>query len=278
MSKMRTLALVLGLFVVLVGGQAFAGPLLKPGSKVPAAQDLIDQAWNSYKADSGAATCKKCYDMLEQANKLDPNNPGILNELARYYWEWADQQPKATKEQQAILVAVYKKAQGYAEQSLKLKETSGGHYWWAVNRSSSLEFASIWDQAKAFPAIKKNSDWVSDHEPTYYYGATGRLWTEILSRVTKAVVKIVGFKYVQDAIDQINLAIKEEPKYLDNYLYKARFTHVYYNNDPEALKLLDYELKQDPNTLPTEVTANKTSQENARELWKKITGKDWPNK
>lgn len=258
--------------------QVLAGPPPKPTSKNAEAQKLIDQAWDLYKSDSGAATCKKCYQMMEQANKFDPNNPGILVELSRYYWEYADLQPKATKEQQEYLVGIYNKAMGYAEQSLAIKETSGGHYWWAVNKSSGLEFSGIWEQAKGFPSIKKNSDWVSDHEPTYYYGATGRLWTEILSRVTKAVVKIVGFRYVQDARDQINLAIKEEPNYLDNYLYMARFIYVYDENQPEALKLLDKELKMDPNALPTEVTANKNSQKNARELWKKITGKEYPNK
>jgi len=278
MKNLKAFAMVIGLFLVLAATQALAGPPPKPSSKNPEAQNLIDQAWNLYKTDTGAATCKKCYQMMEQANKLDPNNPGILVEMSRYYWEYADLQPKATKEQQAYLVGIYNKALGFAEQSLKIKETSGGHYWWAVNKSSGLEFSGIWEQAKAFPAIKRNSDWVTDHEPTYYYGAVGRLWTEILARVSKAVVKIVGFRYVQDAIDQINLAIKEEPKYLDNYLYKARFTYVYYEDTPAALKLLDYELKQDPNSMPTEVTANKSSQEGARELWKKITGKDYPNK
>ena len=278
MKNLKAFALAIGLVLTLLTTQALAGPPPKPSSKNAEAQKLIDQAWNLYKTDSGAATCKKCYELEEQANKLDPKNPGILVELARYYWEYADLQPKATKDQQAYLVGIYNKALGYAEQSLQIKETSGGHYWWAVNKSSGLEFSSIWEQAKAFPAIKKNSDWVTDHEPTYYYGAVGRLWTEILARVNRAVVKIVGFSYVQDARDQINMAIKEEPRYLDNYLYMARFTYVYDKDNAGALKLLEKELKMDPNAMPTEVIANKNSQENARELWKKITGMDYPNK
>ena len=89
---------------------------------------------------------------------------------------------------------------------------------------------------------------------------------------------MVGWN-VQDAVDQINDAIKVAPGYLDNYIYKARFYHVYFKDDKTALDLLDYELKQDPNTvMPTEVTRNKVSERTAKELWKKITGKDWPNR
>jgi tetratricopeptide (TPR) repeat protein len=88
---------------------------------------------------------------------------------------------------------------------------------------------------------------------------------------------MVGWN-VQDALDDIDKAIKIEPRFLENYLYKARFLYVYFGNKEESLKLLDYVLKQDPNSFPEEVTANKVSQRTARELWKKITGKEYPQK
>ena len=132
--------------------------------------------------------------------------------------------------------------------------------------------------AAAFPRLKITSDWVNDRDPQYFYGAIGRLWSEILTRVPKAAVKLVGWS-VQDAVDQINDSIKIAPGYLDNYAYKARFYHNYFGDDKTALTLLDYELKQDPNTvMPSEITRNKVSQRDAREFWKKITGKDYPNR
>lgn len=262
-----------------VSSQAWAGPLEKPVSKNAEAQKLIDQAWDLEKIDSTAEIFKKCCELMEQANKLDPDNIAILSDLARYYWEYGDKMPKATKEQQKFLVVnVYAKGQAYAEQSVKIKEAVPGKYWWCTNKASSLEFSSIFAQAAAFIPLKRNSDWVTDRDPNYFYGAPGRLWSEILSRVPKVVVEMVRWD-VMDAVNQINDAIKAAPGYLDNYLYKARFYHVYFKDDKTALELLDYELKQDPNTImPSEITRNKVSQRDARELWKKITGKDYPNR
>jgi tetratricopeptide (TPR) repeat protein len=277
MPRLRVSVSGLGLVVLLIAGPAFSGPLVKSVSKNPEAQKLIDQAWALSHTDSSAENYKQCYMLLEQADKLDPNNPDLLTDLSRYYWDYADKLPKQTKEQQAFNVGLYNQGLAAAEKSIALKQTTGATYWWAVNKSSSLEFSSIFAQAAAFLAIKKHADWVKAHEPDYYYGAEGRLWTEILSRVPKILVSMVGWN-VQDSIDDINAAIKIEPKYLDNYLYKARFYWVYFQDKNQALEILDYELKQDPNSLPSEVTANKTSQHDARELWKKITGKDYPGR
>ncbi len=273
------LAVLVGGFLaaMLLSASAFAGPLAKPVSKNPEAQKLIDQAWALDHTDSNAQLYKQCMDLIEKADKLDPNNPAILTELSRYYWNYGDSLPKVTKEQHKMLEGIYGKGVAAAEKSLALKEDSGNHYWWAVNKSASLEFSGKIAQATAFLSIKKHSDWVQDHDPTYYYGAIGRLWSEILVRVPKVVVEIVRWN-VQEAVDDINNAIKEEPRYLDNYCYKARFFWKYYEDKGEALKDLDYELKQDPNILPGELSANKVSQRDARELWKQITGKDYPNK
>jgi len=278
MKRLKVLFFALGLAAVLISARAVAGPLVKAASKNPEAQKLIDKAWALEATDSNAGIFKQCMDLIEQTNKLDSGNPAILAELARYYWEYGDNLPKATKEQQKVLEGIYGKGLAYAEQSVKLKETVGGKYWWCTNRASGLEFSSIFVQAAAFPALKKTSDWVTDQDADYFYGAPGRLWSEVLCRVPKIVVKMVGWD-VQEAVDQINDAIKAAPGYLDNYVYKARFYHVYFNDDKTALELLDYNLKQDPDTvMPAEVMRNKVSQRDARELWKKITGKDWPNK
>lgn len=255
----------------------FAGGLPKPKSNKPEAQKLIDQAWALYKADSSAETYKKCISLMEEADKLDPNNPDILTDIARYYWNYGDNLPKQTPEQKKLITGVYAKGMAAAEKSLKLKETVGGHYWYAVNRAAGLEFNSIVAQAAGFPIIYKHSQYVSKNDPQYWYGTYGRLWSEILVRVPKKAVELVNWD-VQEAVAEIDRTIKIEPRFLDNYVYKARFLHVYFAKNDEALKLLDYVLKQDPNILPEEVTANKVAQRDARDLWKKITGKDYPAK
>lgn len=265
-------------FVFLMASLAFSGPLPKPTSKNPEAQKLIDQAWALDRTDSNSKIYKECISLIEEAVKLDPNNPELLVELSRYYWNYGDSLPKETKEQQKMLEEIYAKGISAAEKSLSIKETAPAHYWYAVNKAASLEFSSIFAQVAGFPVIKKHSDYVTNNDPKYYYGAPGRLWSEILVRVPKTVVKMVGWD-VQEAIDLINDAIKEEPRYLDNYVYKARFYFNYFGEKEEPLNWLDYVLKQDANTLmPSEVTPNKIAQRDAKVLWKKITGKDYPNR
>jgi tetratricopeptide (TPR) repeat protein len=278
MKKMAVLSIAILVFSVCAGLPAFAGGLVKATSKNPEAQKLIDKAWALERSDSSAEIFKQCIAWMEQADKLDPNNPAILSDLARYYWSYGDQLPKATPEQKKILEGIYAKGLAYAEKSLKVKETAAAHYWLAVNKAAGLEFSNIMTQAAAFPVIYKHSKYVTANDPAYDYGANGRLWTEILVRVPKKAVELVGEKYVDEAIMEIDNALKAEPRYFDNYLYKARFVNTYYGRKDEALKLLDTILKQDPNVFPEEVVANKIAQKNARILWKKLTGKDYPQK
>ena len=273
----RAHSIVMTAIIMLFSLPVLAGGLPKPNSKNAAAQKLIDQAWELEKKDSTAEIYKQCMSLMEQADKLDPDNPGILTDMSRYYWCYGDNLPKETEAQQDKLEGIYGQGMAASEKSLKIKETVGGHYWYAVNKASSLEFSSIFSQAAGFPSIYSHSQYVTNNEPDYYYGASGRLWSEILSRVPKKVVELVNWD-VNEAVADIDKAIKIEPRYLDNYVYKARFFHVYFENNDEALKLLDQALKQDPNIFPEEVTANRVSQRDARELWKHITGKEYPQK
>lgn len=264
--------------VVLAFVPAFAGGLVKAKSKNAEAQQLIDKAWAMDRSGSSVKIFKECISLLEKADKLDPNNPDILTDLARYYWNHGDLLPKSTSAQKKLLQGIYAKGMSYAEKSLKVKETVAAHYWFAVNKAASMEFSNIMSQAASFPAIYKHSMYVRTNEPSFYYGANGRLWTEILVRVPKKVVEIVGTKYVDEAIMEIDNALKAEPRYFDNYVYKARFVNAYYGKKDEALQLLETVLKQDASVFPEETVANKIAQKNARELWKEITGKDYPQK
>jgi len=254
---------------------ALAGGLPKPVSKNPEAQKLIAQAWELSHRDSSAEIYRQCVALMERADQADPHNDMILTDLARYLWNYGDNLPKQTKEQGKQLEDIYARGLAAAEKSLALKETVGGHYWCGVNRAAGLEFSNIFFQAAGFPGVLKHSDWVKAHDPDYYYGAPGRMWSEILARVPKVAVMLVGWD-PQQVVDEINTSIQRQPLYLDNYVFKARFIYTYFGNKVEALKLLDQTLQQDPNILPEEITANRVAQKQGRELWKKITGKDYP--
>ncbi len=278
MKRKVALTIAIAVFLLAVSLPALAGGLIKSTSKNPEAQKLVDKAWALEKTDSNAEIFKQCVSLMEQADKLDPNNPAILSDFSRYYWQYGDNLPKQTPEQQEKLVRLYASGMEASQKSMKIKETPAGHYWYAVNKAAGLEFSSIFAQAAAFPSIYKHTQYVLDHDPDYDYGAPGRLWAEILSRVPKKVVEMVGRKYVDEAMVQIDTAIEKEPRIIDNYNYKARFMYRYFEDKEAALKLLDTALKMDPNCFPDEVIANKVARRNGRQLWKTITGKEYPEK
>jgi tetratricopeptide (TPR) repeat protein len=279
MTKSSLVMVIVAVFILL-SGQALSGPLPKPNSDNPEAQALIDRAWEIEQSGSSPEIYKQCAEIMEQAAApdLDPDNASIWTDISRYWWNHGDNLPKETDEQQKKLAKIYEKGLKAAEMSLQIKETVGGHYWYAVNKAASHEFSSIFSQAAAFPTILKHSDYVSEHDPDYYYGASGRLWSEILVRVPKVVVKMVRWD-VQEAVDDINDSIEKEPRYLDNYVYKARFIYTYFEDREQALEILEHVLKQNPETLmPGEEKANRVSYEDGKELWKKITGEEYPGK
>jgi len=257
---------------------AFAGGLVKANSQNPEAQKLIDRAWKVDKSEYTAEVFRQCIPLMEQADKLDPRNAEILSELSRFNWSLGDELPKQTPEQRKILEDLYARGLRYAEESLKIRETSAGNYWYAVNRGAGLEFSSIFAQAAAFFPIYSHYQYVLKHDPDYYYGGPGRLWTEIISRVPRKVVEMVGRKYVDEAMTEIDRGIAKEPRYLDNYVYKARFLYVFFKDREEAFQLLDQVLKADPGCFPEEDALTRVGQRNGRHLWKKITGKDYPAK
>ena len=261
-----------------VAPPAQAGGLVKATSQNPEAQKLIDRAWKVDKSEYTAEVFRQCIPLMEQADKLDPHNPEILSDLSRYYWSLGDELPKQTPEQRKTLEGLYARGMELAEASLKVRETSAGHYWYAVNKGAGLEFSSIFAQAAGFVPIYRHYQYVLKNDPDYYYGGPGRLWTEIISRVPRKVVEMVGRKYVDEAMTEINRGIAKEPRYLDNYVYKARFLNAFFNNREETFRLLDQVLKGDPNCFPGEDALTRVGQRNGRRLWKTITGKDYPAK
>jgi len=251
-------------------------PMPKPKSSNPEAQKLIDQAWALVKKDMTIKNLDRAIQLLEKANQIDPNNHSILVELADYYWQRGDLMPEETKEDYKAREKYFLKGKAYAEQALKIKESPGAYYWYSANLASSHEHKSIFSQVRIFPTLKKNVDWILEKDPNYFYGGAARFWSKVVAKVPTQVMKLVG----QDP-DEIKLlleqAIKSYPKYLLNYVYKAMFCWKLGEKE-EALKALDYALKQDPNIFPEEVAKNRLAQRTARKLWKEYTGKEYPER
>ncbi|MFO8056631.1 MAG: hypothetical protein R6V10_04985 [bacterium] len=263
--------------VLLLSVSAFAKPHPKPVSDVPKAQKYIDRAWELEKTGATPEIFKQCIELMEKANQADPQNPMILVDLARYYWSYGNELPKETEEQQQKLEEIYGKGLEYAERSLELEETAAAHYWVAVNKAAGKEFSSVISQAAAFPAIYGHSEDTKKIDPDYDYGAPGRLWSEILTRVPKLAVKMVGWD-VNEAVAEINTAIEKHPHYIENYVYKARFYYNYFEDKQKALDILEKGLAIDPCSMPEAEATNRIAIKDGKKLWKKITGKEYPDK
>jgi len=278
MKKRAKIAATIVVSLLTASLPAFAGGLVKATSKNPEAQKLIDKAWELENTDYSADNYKQCFTWLEEADKLDPDNPEILVNLSRYYWEHGDLLPKQTPEQKKGLIELYSKGLEAAEKSLKLKETPDAHFWSAANKGEIKEFGSILAQAGALPYVYRHSQYVMKHDRGYDYGAVDRLWAEIVTRVPKILIVMTGQKYVADVEKGINWAIKEWPCIVDNHLFKARFIYTYYGDKEAALNLLDTVMNTDPNCMPEQATRIRVTKRYARDLWKKITGKEYPER
>jgi len=273
--KRGILIFSLVLFQMVLAHSVIAGEAMpKPKSNNPEAQALLDQALEVLKQEYTIPNLDQAISLLEKANQLDPNNHDILVELADKNWQKGDLLPEKTDADFKARKAYFEKGLKYAEQALKIKESAGAHYWFAANLGSSYEHASILSQAKIFPSLKKNCDWIQTRNPEYFYGGAARIWSKVVSKVPDIVLKMVGedpnqvFGWLEDAI-------KTEPRYLLNYVYKGQFCWRMGKKD-DALSALDYALKQDPSIFTEEVAKNKLALRKAQEMWKEFTGKEYP--
>ena len=245
-------------------------------SKNAEVQKLIDQAEALVQNEVSLKSLDAGLPLLEKANQLDPNNYDLMIELANFYWQRGDQMPKANDQDFEKRNVYFNKGKAYAEIALKMKESAGAYYWFTANLASSYQNKNALAQARLFPTLKKNTDWIDAHDPGYFYGGGARIWSKVVAEVPK-VLLAMGLADPEDAYRSLNDAIKLEPRYLLNYTYKGNFLWSQGRKD-EALKELDYVLKADPNIFPQELAKNKLAQKEARESWKQFTKKDWPQR
>jgi tetratricopeptide (TPR) repeat protein len=248
----------------------------KAVSKNAEAQKAIDAAWKAVDDEINLKNVDAAVKELEKARKLDPNNVDLLNELADQYYYHGELMPRKTDADYDARNVWFEKGYEAASASLKIKETAGGHYWAAANLAAENENSTIVGQVYIFPELKEHMDWIDKNDPNYKYRASARFWSRVVVRVPEAVIKRVG-QDPEQVYQWMEQAIKAEPRFLDNYVYKAEFLWAR-GKKAEALATLDTCLKMDPNAFPEERAYNKYAQSRARGLWKEWTGKEYPNK
>ncbi|MFO8057664.1 MAG: TRAP transporter TatT component family protein [bacterium] len=248
----------------------------KATSDNPQAQEYIDKAWNAVDENINMQNVKEAVKYLEKARKLDPKNPEILIELADQYYYRGELMPRETDEDYEARNKWFKKGMEAAQKALEIKENAAAHYWIAANKAAMNENASIFTQIRMFPSLMGHMEWIEEHNPDYKYGAEARFWSRVAARVPGPVQSAVGMG-PEDVYPKLDKAIKSEPRFIDNYVYKAEFLYAM-DKKEQALEVLDKALQMDPAAFPKEKAYNKYAQKRARKHWKEWTGKEYPSR
>jgi len=274
----RCLVSFIAVVAIIGASQAGAWEQKRIICKNPEAQKIMDQVYGMLVKDLSAASFKAVIPLVEKATTLEPDNDQIWVELAGDYWAVGDSLPKDTDAQKKERKAWFDKGITAAEKALSLRDTAGANFWWSCNTAAQGEMVSIMATVPKYPKLRKHTDRADQLDPNYGHGATARFWSEVIARIPDIAVKAAGMK-PEDAIDTIQTQVKKDPTFLDNYNYLARYMVRLKKND-EALKYLDMVLKADPKKTsdPALVSSNIEAVKTAKALWKKYTGKDYPNR
>ena len=264
------------LFAILAPLLAEAREPIKPTSTDPKAQEFIDKAWKALDQHMTIKEIDIAIQNLEKAAALDPDNDLLLCELAGEYFQRGYQMPGDNKSQIEARNVFFEKGYETAVKANGIRETAGSHGWTAANLGSLKQGSNFISQAAILPELNSHLDWISQNDKNYKYGFVARFWTGILSRAPDMILDMLG-EDPEEIFQDLQKAIENEPRYVENYIYMAEFYHSV-NKNEEGIKWLQKGLEIDPEKFPEERSYNRFMQKNAKVFWKEWTGKDYPER
>jgi len=241
------------------------------------AAGLYDEAMTVVKESLDQASVRKAVALLEKASQLDPQNEEVWIQLAWRYWLLGDRSPKDSGDQKKARMAQFEKGLAAAEKAQAINKRSvGGLYWRTVNLASHAEMKGILSSLGLAGELFTSMNRVDRRDPYYFYGATRRFGSEVLVRIPTFLSERFGFK-PEYVVEDLEMMIERWPNFFPNHTYLAR-VHVWNGQKDMALKELEFVLSNDPDIMPEEKAENAASQTMARETWKEITNKEYPNR
>lgn len=208
---------------------------------------------------------------MQNATRLCPQFEEGWILLSHLCWDLGDQLPRDNK---AIRISWFQKGEAAADKALALHaDTAGGLYWKTANMAGTADMKGWSSNLWVFKTLLKNMDRVDKLEPHYYYGATSRFWSEVLTRVPLFLADRFGFD-VEEVEREIDAEIKHEPRFFANYTFAARLLWKMEKKD-KALGYLRYVLSGDAGALASDKGDNLRQQDIARKMWWEYTGQEF---
>jgi tetratricopeptide (TPR) repeat protein len=265
------MTLLIGAFVFLEAPKGHAREAEKAESANGKVQTLIDRAWAELDERMDVKHLDRSISLLKKALNMEPANHQILVELSNEHFHRGLQTSHATERKE-----YFKKGTDYAARALSIKETAGAHFWYAANLGKKHQDSGALSQASVFREITEHVDRAMEHDKDYLYGAPARFWMGVIIKAPPMVSKMVG-PAPSDVYIDLRKSIARWPGYFENYLSQAEYYH-YLGKEEEARRSLKKVITTDAGVMPQQKAMNRFSQKRAKKLWKKWTGKAWPQK
>jgi len=256
----------------------------KPERKLSAEEAEAEEVIKKAEVLIAEADCIKDEDevikLYQDAAKIAPGYDKSWWGLGMALWAKTNYLPKSTKEEKAEMLKILAQAKQACQKALEIDPMSPGANYWLSN--ILLTEASLGNWVKGaiiLPTIFKLSDKVAAVDPYYEHGAVFRTYAIVLTTVPTWLAARFGFT-PEIILPYLDKAIELEPDYFANYLVR---TGIYREiggeeNKQKALQDLDYVLRHDPNALEGYQAENRKQQKDARNIWKQITGKNYPDR
>jgi len=203
---------------------------------------------------------------FEKLAEMTPEDPEVAELAPRsYYWLGINAEDVEKKREYHM--------KGY-EIGLKLceaKENVACYYWAASNIGRYAQTLGSIKQKLYFRKVSPLMDKVKEMDDTYYYNGFYRymaILTKKMSPTLRSFFRAFRDDFdftLEEAENFIKTAIKAEPRYLLNHVTLAEI-YLEEGKDVEAIKELNWVLKQDPDALPGLMPENVFEQKRAKEI------------
>jgi tetratricopeptide (TPR) repeat protein len=243
--------------------------------------EVLAKAQESWQKREDPRELERAITLYEQAISIQPNQLEVLTQLARAYYFLADGYRRNDPENQLLLYdksAVYgEKAMALHPEFLKKVKEEGvkpedavtvltpeylpAVYWTAsaVGRWARLKgFTTLLAQRNR---VKKLMDWVTEKNPTFFYGGPYRYWGAFY-----ALSPAFAGGDLKKSREYFEKSLEVEPNYFgtkvlmaDTYAIKVQDRELY-------VKLLNEVIAGSPEVLPDIIPEQKVEQAKAKDL------------